>query len=98
MKGGIGRSTIAANLAVSLVQSFGREVVLADADLWYSAQSHLLDIQSDKSMLAAAHDDLHVDREMLESLLVPHGSGVQVLLGPQHPTHVERIPADLRPA
>lgn len=95
LKGGIGRSTIATNLAVGLVQLFGKSAVLVDTDLWYSAQKHLLDLQSEKSILSIVEQGNHLDQEVLRRILIPHASGVQVVLGPQDLAQVERVPVDL---
>jgi pilus assembly protein CpaE len=94
-KGGIGRSMIAANLAVGLAQQYGHRVALVDADLWYSAQRVLLNLDSDKNIASLTRLDNPLDPDALREILVPHPSGVQVMLAPEEPWLVETIPADL---
>jgi pilus assembly protein CpaE len=95
LKGGIGRSTIAANLAVGLTQNYGYRVALVDGDLWYSAQRALLDLHGDRDITRLRHLGAELDEHALSEVLVPHASGVQVLLAPAEPTLVETIPPDL---
>jgi pilus assembly protein CpaE len=95
LKGGIGRSTIAANLAVGLAQRYAHRVVLVDADPWYGAQRALLDLDSEKSLASLRDMAGPLDPEVVGTVLIPHVSGVQVLLGLPDPTLAETIPADL---
>src|SRR5581483_2387170 len=94
-KGGIGRSMIAANLAVGLTQHFGYKVALLDADLWYSAQRALLDLDSTKSIADLTHLEDPLDMDALRDALVPHSSGARVLLAPEEPWLFVIIPPGL---
>jgi pilus assembly protein CpaE len=80
---------------VGLAQNFGYRVALVDGDLWYSAQRALLDLHGDKDITRLRHLGAELDEHALTEVLVPHASGVQVLLAPAEPTLVETIPPDL---
>jgi pilus assembly protein CpaE len=94
-KGGVGRSTIAVNLAVGLARFYGQQVVLLDADLWFGDVPVLLDLQSEKSLISLVDSAEHLDLDALREVLVPHASGVHVLFGAPEASLVETIPPSL---
>ena len=91
-KGGVGRTTIATNLAVALHQSTGQQVVLVDGSLPFGDIAVILN----KSPKAKTIADLvgafdQVDAEVLETVLVQHSTGIKVLLAPPTPEAAELI-------
>jgi pilus assembly protein CpaE len=94
-KGGVGCTTIAVNLAIAVQQQVGpsKKIGLMDANLQYGDIGVMLNLPASRSIadLAAQIDDL--DRDMLSSVLSPHGSGIKVLLAPPHPEAAEALVA-----
>lgn len=90
MKGGVGKSVLAANIATSLAQA-GADVILMDLDLQSGDIGIMLALEPVRTIgdVAAAADRL--DAEMLEGFLVRHSSGVRVLLAPAHPDDAEKV-------
>lgn len=81
-KGGTGRTTLAANTAISLHQLDEQPVVLVDADYAAPALDVALnlDLQSNISDLLPRLSRL--DNMLIESVLAEHASGLKVLLAP----------------
>lgn len=98
-KGGIGKTTIATNLAVTVAQKTHQSVVLVDLDPRFGDIGVALGISADWSIADLVMPEEEIDRELVESCLCTHESGVKVLAAPLHPTrwrtvqpsHVERI-------
>jgi pilus assembly protein CpaE len=98
-KGGIGKTTIATNLAVVVAQKTHQSVVLVDLDPRFGDVGVALDISPDWSIADLVLPEEEIDRELVESCLCTHESGVKVLAAPMHPTlwrtvqpsHVERV-------
>jgi len=91
-KGGVGRTTIATNLAVALHQSTGQPVVLVDGSLPFGDVAVILNMSPKAKTIADLVGSFdQVDAEVLESVLVPHSTGIKVLLAPPTPEAAELI-------
>jgi len=98
-KGGIGKTTIATNLATALVQKTGQSVVLVDLDTRFGDVAILMDMPTDRSISDLALPDEEIDREAVQSCLCTHGTGVAILPSPIrpsewhsiHPGHIEKV-------
>lgn len=95
-KGGVGCTTVAINLAVSIRQLYAdTRVVLVDGSLQFGDVGISLYIRENRSVvdLAGRIEDLDVD--LVESTLITHdASGLKVLLAPLKPEEAELVAAD----
>lgn len=98
-KGGIGKTTIATNLATALVQKTNQSVVLVDLDTRFGDVAILMDIPVERSIADLAMPEEEITREIVQECIYTHNTGVAILPGPIRPTdwrsvhagHVERI-------
>lgn len=91
-KGGVGRTTIAANLAVALYQSTNRPVVLVDGSLPFGDIAVILNMSPKAKTIADLVGSFEsADADVLESVLVSHSTGIKVLLAPPTPESAELI-------
>ena len=89
-KGGIGKSTISSNLAVTLAKR-GRRVALIDLDLQFGDINLFFDIDPKDTIAELAQEKQTFDIEMIKSYMYPHSSRVSVLCAPQSPEMAEVV-------
>lgn len=95
LKGGVGRSTVAANLAVALRSaSPDREVILVDGNLLYGDIGVMMNVKDNKTIGDIVRNFNTLDRDLVQDILVTHSSGVKVLLAPPDPQAGERVTAE----
>ncbi len=94
LKGGVGRSTIAANLAVALRQQGDREVALLDGNVLYGDIGVMLNVTDNKTIADVVRNFQTLDRDLITDILVSHSSGVKVLLAPADPQVGEQVHAE----
>jgi pilus assembly protein CpaE len=92
-KGGVGCTTIAINLAMALQQMAdnSEKIALMDASVQFGDVGVMLDLRANRSMADLAPHLDELDRDMLDSVMSPHGSGVKVLLAPPHPAAADNL-------
>jgi pilus assembly protein CpaE len=105
-KGGVGTTTIASNVAVSLATQSGKDVILVDLDLQFGNAALHLNVKSKYSILDIVNRIDQVEVPMLKTLMPKGASGVSVLPIPPHieeaenikPCHIEKLLLLLRKA
>lgn len=80
--GGVGVTTLCANLGVALVGAGGVRVALVDLDLQEGGLSSLFGAENDRGILAIARLNRKLDSVSLEAALTRHVSGLYVLGAP----------------
>jgi len=81
-KGGVGKSTVAINVAVAMARRTQERVALVDGDLQFGDVAVMLGIPPQHTVLDAAASAQFADPEMLRALLTRHDSGLYVLPAP----------------
>lgn len=90
-KGGSGKSFIATNLAVDLVNQGKKKVVLFDLNYQFGDVALMLNLYPKHTIYDIMSVVDQLDSEMLNSFLTTHSSGVKVLPAPIDPTKGEAI-------
>ena len=85
-KGGIGKTTIATNLATALVRLTQANVVLVDMDTRFGDVAIMMDIAVERSIADLGRHIEDLDRESIKDSLAKHQTGVSILPAPLHPT------------
>ena len=92
-KGGIGKTTIAVNLAVALATEAHQTVALVDMDTRFGDVAITMDIPVERSIADLARNLDNVDRNTLKDYLVQHDSGVRILPAPTRPSDWRNLTA-----
>jgi pilus assembly protein CpaE len=85
-KGGVGKSTVAINVAVGMAHRSDERVALVDADLNFGDVAVLLGIPPQQTVLDAVSATQYGDSDLVRSMLTVHSpSGLLVLPAPTEP-------------
>ncbi|HSL97018.1 MAG TPA: AAA family ATPase [Candidatus Deferrimicrobiaceae bacterium] len=93
-KGGVGATTIAINTAIALHSELDRRVALVDAVLQFGDHRVFLDLGNDRKSISDIMSAPTVDADLLQSILVKHDSGVDLLLAPTSPEEADLVHED----
>lgn len=94
-KGGVGKTTVAVNLALALTDRGARRVCLVDLDLAFGDVSITMQLFPSHSIEHAVGSESTLDVEMLDGLLTRHQDSLMVLAAPSHPDSRERVTPQL---
>jgi pilus assembly protein CpaE len=81
LKGGLGTTAVAVNLAVTLTEKYPGEVVLVDLGRPFPDVAKYLDQAQQNSLLTLAENADHLDADFVLKALCSHSSGLMVLQG-----------------
>jgi len=91
-KGGVGRTTVATNLAVAAATELGKRVVLVDASFQFGDVGVLLNLNPRNKSIADLVPELEAgEPESLDTFVINHSAGIRVLLAPPSPEMAELI-------
>lgn len=92
-KGGVGKTTVATNLAIGLGRESDLRVVLVDLDLQFGDIAAALALTHRHSIVDALSKAAARDSFVLSTFLTQHDSGIQVLAAPASPAAADHLDA-----
>ena len=87
-KGGIGKTTLAVNLAVALGNQTNQKVAVVDLDLQMGDVALMMNILPDRSIADAIVSGERLGPDLIQSLVYEDKSGVRVLPSPRRPDEI----------
>lgn len=93
-KGGVGKTTVATNLAVGLAKTAPHSTVLVDLDIQFGDVASALSLEPEYCLPDAVHGPASQDTLVLKTYLSVHSTGLYVLCGPQTPAAADTISAE----
>ena len=90
-KGGVGKTTVATNLAVGLAKAAPMGVVIVDLDLQFGDVASGLGLEPEYTMSDAVSGAASSDAMVLKAFLTPHPSGCYAMCAPRRPAEADLI-------
>ncbi len=91
-KGGVGRTTLAVNLAVAAATELGQRTCLVDASFQFGDVGVLLNLNPKNKSIADLIPELEAGEvDSLDTFIINHSAGIRVLLAPPSPEMAELI-------
>lgn len=93
-KGGVGKTTVATNVAVALAQAAPKSTVLVDLDVQFGDVASALDLEPEYGLPDAVHGPASRDTLALKTFLSLHGTSLYVICGAKSPAEADSVSAD----
>lgn len=93
-KGGVGKTTVASNVAVGLARRFPGKVVLVDLDIQFGDVASALDLEPEYFLQDTVRGQASRDAMALKTILTEHETGVYVICAPDSPVEADSISGD----
>jgi pilus assembly protein CpaE len=93
-KGGVGKTTVATNLAVGLGKIAPMDVVIVDLDLQFGDVASGLYLDPERTVTDAVSPSASQDSLVLKAFLTMHPSNIYVLCAPKTPAEADEITAE----
>jgi pilus assembly protein CpaE len=88
-KGGVGKTTIAVNLAIGLARAYpDKRTCIVDGNVYFGDVGVFLNTRGQYSLVNMAMQcevPEEIDPQSVETIMVPHESGVKILIAPPNP-------------
>lgn len=94
-KGGVGCTTLAVNTAIALhgIEPDAK-ILLVDGNLQFGDAAIFLKLQTSRTIVDLAERVAELDGDLLNSIVLPHPSGIKLLAAPPAPEEAEILRAD----
>jgi pilus assembly protein CpaE len=93
-KGGVGKTTVATNLAVGLARSAPQATVLVDLDIQFGDVASGLNLDPEYFLPSAVTGPASRDTMVLKTFLTLHETGLYVICAPESPVEADGITAE----
>lgn len=96
-KGGVGKTTLAANLAVALAVKTREQVALVDLDLEFGVMTTMFGLKPNTSIVDLCHVEGPLKAELVQRVMVPSSNGlISLLASPPSPEQAAEVDGEAR--